>query len=172
LQIKRTYKLFNNYSAAQKGDLKYNPAYKYNAIFKAMVYNCNAVTKYADSYLCGDETTFPQMGYGESNTGLLKRLGQTKPSITKGMQTVMLFDVNRIRSRAYLHRHKCRPNPLKLPSGCDEVILLMEKIKKLCILGSTSSGLKIFREKPHSTWDNYFSGDAVMDWLFSIYIFL
>ena len=164
LQIKRTYKLCNNYSAAQKGDPKYNPAYKYDAIFKAMVHNCNAVTKYADSDLCGDETTFPHMGYGESNTGLLKRLGQTKPGITRGMQTVMLFDVNRIRPRAYLHRHKCHPNALKLPSGCNEVFLLMEKIKKLSIR-STCSGPKIFREKPHTTWDNYFSGDAVMDWL-------
>ena len=24
---------------------------------------------------------------------------------------------------------------------------------------------KVFMEKPHTTWDNYFSGDLVMDWL-------
>jgi len=24
---------------------------------------------------------------------------------------------------------------------------------------------KIFKEKFHSTWDNYFSGDVIMDWL-------
>ena len=24
---------------------------------------------------------------------------------------------------------------------------------------------KIFREHPHSTWENYFSGDQIMDWL-------
>ena len=120
LQIKRTYKLCNNYSAAPRGDPKYNPAYKYDLIFKAIVHNCNALTKYADSDLCGDETTFPHMGYGESNTGLLKRLGQTKPGITRGMQTVMVFDVHRIRPRAYLHRHKLHLNPMKLPSGCNE----------------------------------------------------
>ena len=164
LQIKRTYKLCNNYSAAQKGDPKYNPAYKYDLIFKAMVHNCNAVTKYADSDLCGDETTFPHNGYGEANTGLLKRLGQMKPGITRGMQTVMIFDVGRIRPRAYLHRHKSHPNPNRLPTGCNEVLLLIEKLKKLCV-GSDSSGPKIFREKPHCTWDNFFSGDIVMDWL-------
>jgi hypothetical protein len=29
--------------------------------------------------------------------------------------------------------------------------------------GSTTK--KIFREKPHSTWDNYFSGDMILNWL-------
>ena len=164
LQIKRTYKLCNNYSAAPRGDPKYNPAYKYDLIFKAMVHNCNSVTKYGDSDLCGDETTFPHMGYGEANTGLLKRLGQTKPGITRGMQTVMIFDVNRIRPRAYLHRHKCHPNPNKFPTGCNELFLLMQKINKLCV-GSVGNGPKIFRVKPHSTWDNYFSGDGILDWL-------
>ena len=24
---------------------------------------------------------------------------------------------------------------------------------------------KVFRDKPHTTWDNYFSGDRVMNWL-------
>ena len=40
----------------------------------------------------------------------------------------------------------------------------MEKINKLCV-GSDSRGPHIFRQKPHCTWDNYFSGDAILDWL-------
>jgi len=84
LQIKRTIKLCNNYSAPKKVEPKYNPAYKYDLIFKALVRNCNVLTKYADLDLCGDETTYAHMGYGESNTGLLKRLGQIKPGVTTG----------------------------------------------------------------------------------------
>ena len=166
LQLKRTYKLCNNYIDGNKlqSDPSYNPAYKYDLIFKAMVNNCNAITKYADLDLCGDETTFSHMGYGEPNTGLLKRLGQTKPGITRGMQTVMLFDAHRNYPRAYLHRHKLHPNPLKLPSGPNECRLLLEQIDKM-VVGANSNQKKIFREKPHSTWDNYFSGDAIFDWI-------
>ena len=68
-----------------------------------MVKNCNALTKLAETDLCCDETTFSHMGYGEANTGLLKRLDQTEPGVTRGMQTIFLFDVHRIRPRAYLH---------------------------------------------------------------------
>ena len=128
-----------------------------------MVNNCNAITKYADLDLCGDETTFSHMGYGEPNTGLLKRLGQTKPGATRGMQTVMLFDAHRNYPTAYLHRHKLHPNPLKLPSGPNEC-KLFEKIGNM-IEGSQSKEKKIFSQTPHSTWDNYFSSDAIFDWI-------
>ena len=40
----------------------------------------------------------------------------------------------------------------------------MEMIKPM-IVGSESTAKKIFKEKPHSTWDNYFSGDQIMEWL-------
>jgi hypothetical protein len=115
LQIKRTYKLCNNYSAKSRDHPNYNPAYKYDMIFKYLVNNTNAMTQTADLDLCGDETTFPHMGYREANTGLLKTLGQAKPGSNRGMQTVILFDVNRIRPRAYIHRHKCHMNQLNLP---------------------------------------------------------
>ena len=144
LQLKRTYKLCNNYisGSRSRSDPAYNPAYKYDLIFKVMVANCNALTKYASLDLCGDETTFSHMGYGESNTGLLKRLGQTKPGITRGMQTVMLFDVGRNRPRAYLHRHKLHPNPLKMASGPNECKILLEKISGM-VEGSPGNKKKI-----------------------------
>ena len=118
----------------------------------------------SDLDLCGDETTFPHMGHGEANTGLLKRLGQAKPSITRGMQTVILFDVNRIRPRAYIHRHKCHMNQLNLPQGPNECMLLMHQINRL-VEGQPGNCKKIFRSKPHSTWDNFFSGDKIFEWL-------
>ena len=162
LQLKRSYKLCNNYVAGRRGDVGFDPAYKYDLIFKALVNNCNAISKHADLDLCCDETTISHMGYGEANTGLLKRLGQTKPGVTRGMQTVMLFDVHRIRPRAYLHRHQRHPNPSKLPQGPNEIRLLLEKLDSM-IIGSASPGYKIFREKPHITCDNFFSGDHIFE---------
>ena len=166
LQIKRTIKLCNNYEAKRKGELGYEPAYKYDLIFKALVANCNALTKKADLDLCGDETTFAHMGYGESDTGLLKRLGQQKPGVTRGMQTVMLFDVNRIRPRAYLHRHRHHPNQLKMSQGQNEAKILLESLMPMIEGFDGRNGIdKIFSVPPHSTWDNYFSGDDIMNWM-------
>ena len=110
LQIKRTYKLCNNYAVSSRGMNRYSPAYKYDLIFKAMVHNFNAMTKQAELDLCCDETIFSPMGYGEANTGLLKRFGQTKSGVTKGIQTILLFDIHRTQPQVYLHRHQCHPN--------------------------------------------------------------
>ena len=44
----------------------------------------------------------------------------------------------------------------------------MEKVSKMVMDGEDTedgSTKKVFRAKPHTTWDNYFSGDLVMDWL-------
>ena len=65
LQIKRSYKLNNNYLAKKIGEANFEPAYKYDLIFKTMVKNCNALTKFAEPNFCCDETTFSHMGYGE-----------------------------------------------------------------------------------------------------------
>ena len=112
----------------------------------------------------GYETTFSHMGHRESNTGLLKKLGQTKPGITRGMQTVMLFDVGRNRPRAYLHCHKLHHNPLKMASGPNECRIFLEKISGM-VESAPGNKKKIFREKPHTVWDNYFSGGVIYDWI-------
>ena len=31
--------------------------------------------------------------------------------------------------------------------------------------GEEGDEIQIFREHPHSTWERYFSGDNIMDWL-------
>ena len=107
LQLKRTYKLCNNYTNGnkQKSDPSYNLEYNCDLLFKALVNNINAVTKYADLDLCRDETKFLYMSHGEPDTGFLKRLGQIKLDVTRGMQTVMLFDANWNYPRAYLYCH-------------------------------------------------------------------
>ena len=81
----------------------------------------------------------------------------------------MVSDVNRMRPRAYLHWHKLHEKPTDwTASGPLEVRRIMEKVSKMVMDGEDTkdgSTKTLFREKPHTTWDNYFSGDLVMDWL-------
>ena len=89
-----------------------------------------------------------------------------KPGITKGGQMVIISDVNRIRPRAYMHRHKLHDKPTGWSAmGPLEARRMMEYINPLVIGEPTDGRRQIFREKPHSTWDNYFSGDQILTWL-------
>ena len=82
----------------------YDPAYKYDLIYKAMVHNCNAITKYAEGHLTVDETTWGHAGYGEAGSGLTGRLMNKK--VNRGGQTTIMTDSRKFRPRAYIHRHK------------------------------------------------------------------
>ena len=108
LELKRTVKLCNNPTSPKKGHEDYDPAYKYDFIFKTLFHNVNALSLYACPDQCGDETTFGHQGHGEQGAGLVKYI-KNKPGITKGMQMAMCSDVDWIRPRAYLHRHKKHP---------------------------------------------------------------
>ena len=48
LQIKCVMKLCNNKDAPKRGDTNYEPAYKFYFIYKAIVQNVNAITKWSD----------------------------------------------------------------------------------------------------------------------------
>ena len=91
------------------------------------------------------------------------------PGVLKGGQIVMVSDVNHMRLRAYLHRHKLHEKPTGwTASGLLEVRRIMEKVGRMVMYGEDTedgSTKKLFRAKPHTTWYNYFSGDIVMDWL-------
>jgi hypothetical protein len=165
LQLKRTYKLCDNQAAPKKGDKGYNPGYKFDYIFKCIINNINELSHSSDLDLCGDETTWAHNGFGEAGTGLLARV-MGKPGVTKGGQIVLLSDAYRNRPRAYLHRHKCHP-PIAgfTRQGPMEVRMVMEDLKHL-VEGEEADGRRqIFTEKPHSTWDNFFSGDDINDWI-------
>lgn len=90
LQIKRVLKLCNNNKAPKRGQPGYDPAYKYDMIYDAIVSNCNEMTRKADLDQCGDETSCAHSGYGEAGSGILERR-KGKPGLTRGMQMVMLF---------------------------------------------------------------------------------
>ena len=38
-------------------------------------------------------------------------------------------------------------------------------VLKLMSEGENGDNIRIFCEHPHSTWDNYFSGDQIMNWI-------
>ena len=166
LQLKRIFKLCDNDTAPRRGQEGYNPAYKYDYIFRYIIENLNAITKYADLDLCGDETTFPTQAFGEAGCNLVaRRVG--KPGVTKGGQIVLLCDVHHNRPRAYIHRHNLNERFEKWPEGPSEVRQLIENHIAHLVVGNDpkESKQQIFAEKPHSTWDNYFSGDQILNWL-------
>lgn len=83
LQIKRCIKLCDNDAAKKKGEEGYNPAYKYDYAWKALIHNINAFTYEAELDLCGDETTAGHNAFGETGTGLCSHI-RNKPRVTKG----------------------------------------------------------------------------------------
>jgi hypothetical protein len=86
-----------------------------------------------------------------------------KPGASRGGQTVVVSDVSRCRPQAYVHRHKLHPRPAPFTQeGPNEVRMIAEKIEKLLKTETNTTG--IFHKRPHMTWDNYFSGDVIMDW--------
>eukprot|EP00957_Ditylum_brightwellii_P004840 368682-Ditylum_brightwellii.AAC.1 len=69
-ELKRSIKLYHNGSVPKSRMDGYDPAYKYDMIYKAMVLNCNAITLRADKNLTIDKTTWDHAGYGEHGSGL------------------------------------------------------------------------------------------------------
>lgn len=163
LQLKRTLKLCDNSSAPKRGEPLYNPAYKYDYIYETIVHNMRELTAKGSLDLCGDESSWAHQGFGEPGAGIVSRIFN-KPGITKGGQVVLLVDAYRARPYAYAHRHKCHGGYQGWNmQGPVEVRLLMESINPFtkggdakCLWGE---------DKPHSTWDNHFSGCQVLDWL-------
>jgi hypothetical protein len=68
---------------SKRGEPGCNPAYKYDMIYKVLVNNVAAISKYADLDQTGDKTTWGHGGFGESGSGLVGRVSN-KPGKTKG----------------------------------------------------------------------------------------
>ena len=169
-ELKRSLKLCNNGACPKRGEPEYDPSYKYDLVYKAIVHNTNAISKKADETQVIDETTWGHSGYGESGTGVTCRLRNKK--VSKGGQTVLMMDRHRFRIRAYLHRNKVyhelysdktrewsTNSPYELKHLSDQLI-------KMCDGNTTSLSMKkLFREFPCITGDNYFQNDKVIDYL-------
>jgi hypothetical protein len=154
-EIKCSMKLCHNGSSPQRGEPNYDPAYKYDLIYRTIIHNCNAITKFADENQTVDETTWGFSGYGEAGSGIQGRLRAKK--VPKGGQTVIIrSDSGRFRPRAYIHRHKLHQLPTGFTrQGCGEMHYLLSKVGDMTI-GSTSTEKKIFRVKPTVTANNFF----------------
>jgi hypothetical protein len=124
--------------------------------------------KYANLDQCSDKMSFPFGRFGESGSNLTAQM-MRKPGLSKGGQIILLSaDVGRNRVRAYTHKHKVYDHPPGFTcKGPAEARQIMEIIQPL-VIGEESLEIdtkrQIFKEKPHLTLDNYFSGDHIMDW--------
>jgi hypothetical protein len=167
LQMKRVVKLCNNLIATKRGEAGYNPAYKYAMIYKVLVNNGNAISKYADLDQTGNETTWGRDGFRDTGSGLVGCVCN-KSDKAKGGQIFLTSNVHWIHPRVYLHWHKLHDKPVGWNAmGQIELGLLMEQLEKIVVgTREVPNGMqKIFREKPHTTWDYYFSGDLMFDCL-------
>jgi hypothetical protein len=95
--------LSDNDIEPKRGEPGYNPAYKYDYLFKVLNSNINKLSAKADADLCGDETTILVNTFGESEgCDLIKRV-KGKPGVTKGAQIVLVSDVHQNYPRVYFH---------------------------------------------------------------------
>ena len=162
LEIKRVYKLCDNDMAPKRGDPNYNPAYKYDLVYNVICHNVNVLTKNASLDQCMDESTFPFQGFGEAKTGLVGNI-VGKPGVSNGAQVLLCTDVDRIRPRAYVHRHKLHQKKFNV-TGQNEVYLMMRQLESLVVDETTETPVGIFTQKPHIMCDNFFSGDLIFQY--------
>ena len=82
--------------------------------------------------------------------------------MSRGGQFVIVTDAYSYRPRVILHRHNLHPRPTGFnQQGPNEVRMVADALEPM--IGPETD--KIFKSYPHMTWDNYFSGDAIMDYL-------
>jgi hypothetical protein len=122
-----TIKVCDNETALRRGQDGYKPACKYDYLFFAVIKNLNEVTVQVELDLCGDETIYGHMGYGEPGSGLVSKI-VNKP-VSKGGQIVLLSDASKNYPLAYLHCHECHKKVDGFPEqGPAEVWHLIEKL--------------------------------------------
>ena len=210
LQIKRVIKLCDNNFAKKRGEPGYDPAYKFDYIWKCLCHNTNFNTDKAPLDLSADETSYATGAMGPKFAGMIVVLHNKK--VSKGGQAVVAIDHCGCRIRAYCHRHKMHPKFDEegwTAEGPCEARRICEQIKNgdHCIkrreyvyerdqfgkhvkdkndnyklaydLDKDGNPVKepngrysikteeknIYSELPHICFDNYFSGDKLLNWL-------
>ena len=133
LQIKRNFKLNNNSTSPKRGEPGYNPAYKFDLLYRTLVCNFNCISRYVDSDQCGDETTWGNGVYVEAGSGLVGNI-MVNPIVSKGGQIVLISDVNRMLPRLYMHWHKLHEKPTGwTAAGPLELRRVVEGFRKMVI---------------------------------------
>ena len=85
-----------------------------------------------------------------------------KPNTTRGGQSCLISDVHRVRPCSYLHHHKLHTKHYNC-AGPNELRLLWERMMPL-FQPNTHRTRDMFRQKPHITCDNFFSGDGIINY--------
>ena len=154
LEIKRNLKLCNNNVEEMRQDQ--NPSHKFDYIYQALVHNVKEFTKKSCLDLVIDESTWPYYGFGGMFVNYL-----TGKMCTRGGQSVILMDCDRIRPRGVIHRHKgYKKAPGFTQTGPSEVHDLISKY----VLPEIGEG-KLWSRPPHLTVDNFFNGDQILSWM-------
>ncbi len=144
-----------------KGHLDYNPCAKYDYILKTLCHNMNVISEKADDDQCLDETTWAFSGYaGEAGCRVIG-----KPAVTRGGQTVTLYDVNHQFPQTYSHQHSLVEKHFTQQDP-NELYDILKQVKQLTKDGQdefqTKYGRKDFvKGKFHVTCDNHFSGNNI-----------
>jgi hypothetical protein len=156
-EIKKNLKLCDNrVEEALDGTDRYNPAHKFDLIYQCLVHNVNEFTQKSCLDLVIDESTWPYYGFGGIFVDYL-----TDKMCSRGGQTVLLMDSDRLRPRGFLHRRKSyKKTPGFSYKGMSEVHDLISKY----VLPEIGEG-KLWSSPPHLTVDNYFNGDSILDWM-------
>lgn len=167
-QLKQTMKLDDiSEQRPRRTDKDYDPTYKYDYIYKCSIWNIRWSTKKAADDLCGDESTWAFHGYGEARSGVCSQI-KGKPGVTRGGQMVFATDGYRPRPYVYMARHKMYEWPKEKgwtkAQGPNEVRAIYDMLEPM--IGGGDGML--WHDWPHSTWDNHFSGDEIMDHLGSM----
>ena len=134
---------------------------------KSKVNSSIALTKNGGLDLTADETTWGHQGYGEAGAGVVSRV-VGKPGVTKGGQTFIVSSSDRVRPYFYQHRHNFTPKWKREGFNAQGPCEICSTINNLehCIQGRApeSTKKKIFKEPPHITADNYFSGKKITEY--------
>ena len=156
--------MYSNDAENSRDQEGYNPAYKYDLSYKALVANTNSISDNYDKNQVVDDSYWPHCGYGEDGSVICGRLSQNK-KFAKGGQTVMCMDAGRFRILLYIHRHKLYNHKKQSWSAAGPYKLYIFQCDFLeMVRGSMSSKRKLFHEEPTTTVDNYFVTDVVLDW--------
>lgn len=112
-----------------------------------------------------DETTWSSMLFGEL---ALTRI-RGKSGVTKDCQNTILLDLKRRYIHAWHHRHslnkKVRPCTQEGPAEIKAILDMIDLLVLGHVQAETDKRGKMFREPPHITFGNHFSGNHVMHYL-------
>ena len=161
LDIKSCLKQTLYFDEKKKGDEGFDPCVKYRLLWDVGCHNMRCLVKDAGLDLTIDETTWPNASYAPVHGRLMGK------KCNKGGQHVVALDTKRRYLYSWTPRHKfIQREPGWTAEGPYEIKRILDDIEPQCDGGAgndNGDGRKIWREKPHLCFDNYFSGDKVIN---------